>query len=54
MFKPVYTAPTDAAKERFAEFTEAWGARYPVIVRLWDNAWAEFLPFWCLDPQIRG
>ncbi|SES26804.1 Transposase (or an inactivated derivative) [Lentzea xinjiangensis] len=52
--KPVYTAPTEAAaKERFAEFTEAWGARYPAIVRLWDNAWAEFVPFLAFDPEIR-
>jgi putative transposase len=52
--KPVYTAPTEAAaKERFTEFTEAWGDRYPAIVRLWDNAWAEFVPFLAYDPEIR-
>jgi transposase-like protein len=52
--KPVYTAPTEAAaKERFTEFAEAWGSRYPAIVRLWDNAWAEFVPFLAFDPEIR-
>jgi putative transposase len=52
--KPVYTAPTEAAaKERFVEFTAEWGARYPAIVRLWDNAWAEFVPFLSFDPEIR-
>lgn len=52
--KPVYIAPTEAAaKERFAEFAEAWGGRYPAIVRLWDNAWAEFVPFLAFDPEIR-
>jgi len=52
--KPVYTAPTEAAaKERFAEFAETWGARYPAIIRLWDNAWAEFVPFLAFDPEIR-
>ncbi|MEV0682161.1 IS256 family transposase [Actinosynnema sp. NPDC050436] len=52
--KPVYTAPTEAAaRERFAEFAEAWGARYPAIVRLWDNAWAEFVPFLAFDTEIR-
>ena len=36
--KPVYTAPTEAAaKERFAEFADAWGARYEAIVRLWET-----------------
>ena len=52
--KPVYTAPTEAAaRERFAEFTAAWGVRYPAIVRLWDRAWAEFVPFLAFDPEIR-
>jgi transposase-like protein len=52
--KPVYTAATEAAAlERFVEFTEAWGERYPAIVRLWENAWAEFVPFLGFDPEIR-
>nr|WP_246370552.1 IS256 family transposase [Amycolatopsis echigonensis] len=52
--KPVYTAPTEAAaRERFAEFAETWGGRYPAIVRLWDNAWAEFVPFLAFDAEIR-
>jgi putative transposase len=52
--RPVYTAPTEAAaKARFAEFVEAWGERYPAIVRLWDNAWAEFVPFLAFDVEIR-
>lgn len=39
--KPVYTAPTeDAATERFMEFADAWGKKYPAIVKLWENAWA--------------
>jgi transposase-like protein len=52
--KPVYTAPTEsAARERFAEFSETWGTRYPATMRLWDNAWAEFVPFLAFDPEIR-
>ena len=52
--KPVYTAPTEAAAmERFLEFGEVWGKRYPAIVRLWENAWAEFVPFLAFDPEIR-
>ena len=44
--RPIYTAPTEAAAmERFLEFCETWGERYPAIVRLWENAWAEFVPF---------
>ena len=52
--KPVYTAASEAgAMERFLEFSEAWGARYPAIVRLWENAWAEFVPFLAFDREIR-
>ncbi len=28
-------------------------AEYPAIVRLWDNAWAEFVPFLAFDAEIR-
>jgi putative transposase len=52
--KPVYTAPTaSAAEDRFLEFQEEWGAKYPAIVRLWENAWAEFVPFLPFDTEIR-
>ncbi|MGH3661035.1 MAG: IS256 family transposase [Micromonosporaceae bacterium] len=52
--RPVYTAPTEqAAKERFAEFAETWGGKYPAITRLWENAWAEFTPFLAFDAEIR-
>jgi transposase-like protein len=51
----VYTAPTEAAAlDRFAEFSEVWEARYPAIVKLWENAWAEFVPFLACDPEIRS
>jgi transposase-like protein len=52
--RPVDTAPTEAAAtERFGEFIEAWGGRYLAIVRLWERAWAEFVPFLAFDPEIR-
>ncbi|WP_363320554.1 IS256 family transposase [Pseudonocardia sp.] len=52
--RPIYTAPTEAAAmERFLEFCETWGERYPAIVRLWENAWAEFVPFLGFDTEIR-
>jgi putative transposase len=52
--RPVYTAPTEAAaKERFVEFAASWGQRYPAIVRLWENAWSEFVPFLDYDVEIR-
>ncbi|WP_329074357.1 IS256 family transposase [Streptomyces niveus] len=54
VLKPVYTAATEeAALDRFAEFTDAWGKKYPAIVRLWENAWEEFTPFLRFDTEIR-
>jgi putative transposase len=52
--KPVYTAPSEqAALDRFAEFSEKWEKRYPAIVKLWESAWAEFVPFLAFDTAIR-
>jgi transposase-like protein len=52
--KPVYTAPTDAAAlDRFAEFSGRWEEKYPAVVKLWENAWSEFVPFLGFDPEIR-
>jgi putative transposase len=52
--KPIYTAATEAvALDRLAEFSARWEARYPAIVRLWENAWAEFVPFLAFDDQVR-
>ena len=30
-----------------------WEKRYPAIIRLWENAWAEFVPFLRFDKEIR-
>ncbi len=44
--KPIYTAVNAAAaREAFDQLAETWGQRYPAIVRLWANAWEEFIPF---------
>src|SRR5579875_1583236 len=52
--KPIYTAVNaTAARAAFDEFAEKWGPRYPAVVRLWDNAWAEFIPFLDYDIEIR-
>ena len=53
--KPVYTAASEqAALDAFAEFAATWEARYPAIIRLWENAWAEFVPFLRFDTEIRS
>lgn len=52
--KPVYTAPSEsAALDAFAEFSAKWEKKYPAIIRLWTNAWAEFVPFLQFDQEIR-
>ena len=52
--KPVYTAAAEAeALDRFADFSGSWEARYPAIIKLWENAWAEFTPFLAFDREIR-
>jgi putative transposase len=52
--KPVYTAVSDtAALDAFAEFSDKWERKYPAIVRLWTNAWPEFVPFLQFDTEIR-
>jgi putative transposase len=52
--KPVYTANSEAdALDKFAEFSGKWEKRYPAIIRLWENAWAEFVPFLRFDRDIR-
>lgn len=52
--KPVYTAPSEqAALDAFAEFGTKWEKRYPAIIRLWTNAWPEFVPFLAFDTEIR-
>ena len=52
--KPVYTAASEqAALDAFAEFSVTWEKKYPAIIRLWTNAWAEMVPFLAFDTEIR-
>lgn len=52
--RPIYTAVNaSAARVAFDELTEKWGQRYPAVIRLWDNAWSEFIPFLDYDVEIR-
>jgi transposase-like protein len=52
--RPVYTAPSEsAALDAFAGFSGHWETKYPAIVKLWESAWAEFVPFLRFDKEIR-
>jgi transposase-like protein len=52
--RPVYTAVSaDAARAAMDQVAETWGSRYPAAIRLWENAWQEFIPFLDYDLEIR-
>jgi transposase-like protein len=52
--RPIYTAVNAAAaRAALDELAGTWGQRYGAIVRLWENAWAEFIPFLDYDIEIR-
>src|SRR5580692_3918896 len=52
--KPIYTAVNaQAARAALDELAETWGTRYGAIIRLWENAWTEFIPFLDYDVEIR-
>lgn len=52
--RPIYTTVNaDAAWAAFDDLADKWRGRYPAVIRLWDNAWAEFIPFLDYDVEIR-
>jgi len=52
--KPIYQgANAQAAAAALEALDEKWGQQYPAIIRLWRNAWAEFIPFLDYDLEIR-
>jgi transposase-like protein len=52
--RPIYTAVNaEAARAALDDLADKWGKRYPAIIRLWRNAWEEFIPFLDYDIEIR-
>src|ERR1700744_1976068 len=52
--KPIYTAVNaEAARAALDDLAEKWGQRYGAVIRLWENAWNEFIPFLDYDVEIR-
>jgi putative transposase len=52
--KPIYSAPSpDAAAIAMDELEEKWKKKYGAMIRLWRNAWEEFIPFLDYDLEIR-
>jgi putative transposase len=53
--REIYTAPTaEAAQARFDEFAETWRDRYPAMIRVWEQAWANFTPFLEFPVELRS
>ena len=52
--KPIYQAVNaDAAAAALDVLEDKWGTQYPAMIRLWRNAWTEFIPFLDYDIEIR-
>jgi transposase-like protein len=52
--KLIYTAVNAAAaRTALDELAEKWGRQYAAVIRLWENAWEQFIPFLDYDPEIR-
>jgi len=52
--RPIYTAVNaEAALSALEQLRETWGTRYGAMIRLWENAWEEFIPFLDYDVEIR-
>ena len=54
--EPRLGASADAARtaaEALDAFDAEWGHRYPAAIRLWRNAWQEFIPFLDYDIEVR-
>ncbi len=52
--RQIYTAPTVAAAEaEFEGFAERWRDQYPAMIKAWENAWPEFVPFLEFPAELR-
>jgi putative transposase len=51
--KPIDTAVNaDAARAALDELAGKYGDRYSPVIRLWENAWEELIPFLEYDVEI--
>jgi putative transposase len=52
--KQIYTAVSaDAARAALDELAGKWGRQYGAVIRLWESAWEQFIPFLDYDAEIR-
>jgi transposase-like protein len=52
--KPIYQAASEElGRMALQEFNGKWSDKYPLIVRSWENNWAELSTFFKYPPEIR-
>ena len=52
--REIYTAPSlQAAEARFAQFKTDWEATSPAMIKAWESAWTEFVPFLDFPVELR-
>jgi putative transposase len=52
--RTIYTAADETAAAAALEtFADAWGERYPAIIKQWRAHWSEFTPFLAFPPEVR-
>jgi transposase-like protein len=53
--RPIYTAPNEqAAQTALEEFRDSeLGIKYPQAVKVFENAWEQFIPFLAFPPELR-
>ncbi len=56
--KAIHPAPNPDAAAALDLLEDNWGDRYPAMIRVWRNAWTEFVPFLdyvrCRDREDAG
>lgn len=53
--RAIYTADTvQAAEAMFADFALTWRDTYPAMIKSWETAWAEFVPFLEFPKELRA
>jgi transposase-like protein len=53
--RPIYTAVSaEAAATALQDFASGpWGQKHPTIVRSWERAWPQVIPFFAFPPAVR-
>jgi transposase-like protein len=51
--RDVLAVNAEAARAALDELAEKWGKRYGAVIRLWENAWNEFITSLNYDIEIR-